>query len=167
VVEEIGACNCIKIKDGYLEGFNTDVIGFENSLSEKLVPDDRRALILGTGGSSKAVAWVLKKRGIEYLFVTRKETGARHINYSELSQEMIESNSLIINTTPLGMSPDTGRCPPLPYEWINSSHYFFDLIYNPGKTLFLERGEHSGARIKNGSDMLVIQAEASWDIWNS
>jgi shikimate dehydrogenase len=166
VVQEIGACNCIKIKNGILTGFNTDVIGFEESLSEKLAPTDRRALVLGTGGSSKAVAWVLKKKGIEYLFVTRKESAPRLLNYSELNREIVESHTLIINSTPLGMSPNTGQCPALPYDWIGPSHYLYDLVYNPAKTLFLEKGERNGSRIKNGSDMLVIQAEASWTIWN-
>lgn len=167
VVEETGACNCIKIKEGHLTGFNTDVIGFEESLSEKLILSDRRALILGTGGSSKAVAWVLNKRGIEYLFVSRKETGSGIVNYIDLNREIIESHTLIVNCTPLGMSPDTGNCPPIPYNWIGPSHYLYDLVYNPQKTLFLEKGEGNGSRIKNGSDMLVIQAEASWRIWNS
>jgi shikimate dehydrogenase len=168
VVEEIAACNCIRISKGFLTGYNTDTIGFEESLAKKLTATDNRALILGTGGSSKAVAWVLKKRGIPFLFVSRKESGAENqIEYKDLDRAIIETHSLIINCTPLGMSPDTGISPPIPYEWVGPQHYFFDLVYNPVKTLFLEKGETAGARIKNGADMLVIQAEASWRIWNS
>ncbi len=167
VVEEIAACNCIKILNGELTGYNTDVIGFENSLKEKLRIADKSALILGTGGSSKAVAWVLKKTGIEYLFVTRnKSLHDGRITYEELSREILESHPLIINTTPVGMHPKTEVYPPIPYQWIGRGHYLFDLVYNPSKTLFLEKGELAGARTKNGADMLAIQAEASWDIWN-
>ncbi len=167
VVEEIAACNCINILNGELAGYNTDVIGFENSLKEKLIITDKRALILGTGGSSKAVAWVLKKTGIEYLLVSRNKSlhGSR-ITYEELNREILESHSLIINTTPVGMHPKTEVYPPIPYQWIGPGHYLFDLVYNPSKTLFLEKGELAGARTKNGADMLAIQAEASWDIWN-
>jgi shikimate dehydrogenase len=167
VVEEIAACNCVKILNGELTGYNTDVIGFENSLKEKLKTTDKHALILGSGGSSKAVAWVLKKTGIEYLFVTRNKSlyGSR-ITYEELNREMLESYSLIINTTPLGMHPKTEVFPPIPYQWIEPGHYLFDLVYNPFKTLFLEKGELAGARTKNGADMLAMQAEASWNIWN-
>lgn len=168
VVEEIAACNCIRIAKGELTGYNTDVIGFENSLIEKLTAKDTRALILGTGGSSKAVAWVLRKKGIKFLFVSRnKSIGDNQITYKELSQEIVDTHSLIINTTPLGMEPKTGDFPLIPYQWIGPDHYLFDLIYNPVKTLFLEKGEDAGARIKNGSDMLTIQAEASWTIWNA
>ena len=168
VVEEIEACNCIKIWEGELTGYNTDVIGFENSLKEKLTIKDRSALILGTGGSSKAVAWVLKKIGIEYLFVSRNKLHQdNRITYEELSREILESHSLVINTTPLGMYPNTDVYPSIPYQWIGQGHYLFDLVYNPLKTMFLNKGELSGARIKNGKDMLAIQAEASWAIWNA
>lgn len=167
IVEETGACNCIHINDGFLKGYNTDVKGFEKSLAEKLTAKDNRALILGTGGSSKAVSWVLRQRGIEYLFVSRRESGmADHISYDDLDREIIESHPLIINSTPLGMFPKTSECPPIPYESIGAEHYLFDLVYNPAKTLFLEKGELAGSRIKNGGDMLAIQAEASWEIWN-
>jgi shikimate dehydrogenase len=167
VVAETGACNCISVRQGLLTGFNTDVIGFEKSLEEKLTGKDKRALILGTGGSSKAVAWVLQKKAIDILWVSRKKSGARNqIGYEQLDNKIMEDHSLIINCTPLGMYPEIGKFPPLPYECINSSHYLFDLIYNPEKTIFLNRGLAAGARIKNGADMLAIQAEASWDIWN-
>ena len=167
VVSAIGACNCIRIQDGILTGFNTDVIGFEKSLSEKLTVNDRYALILGTGGSSKAVAWVLQQKGIRFLFVSRKKTGLENqVVYSDLTRQIIEKYTLIINTTPLGMYPDTGASADIPYAFATPDHYFFDLVYNPSKTPFLEKGELAGARIKNGADMLAIQAEASWDIWN-
>jgi shikimate dehydrogenase len=168
VVEEIGACNCIRISRGELTGYNTDVIGFEKSLKEKLTETDKRALILGTGGSSKAVAWVLHKKGIDFLFVSRNKSGAAHgIGYEDLNRKIIETHSLIINCTPMGMVPNSGVCPPIPYEWIGPEHYLFELIYNPAQTLFLEKGEKAGARIKNGADMLAIQAEASWALWNA
>jgi shikimate dehydrogenase len=167
VVEEIAACNCIRIQKGRLTGYNTDVYGFEESLSEKLTVTDKRALILGTGGSSKAVAWVLKKKGIQFLFVSREKTGTvNRISYEDLSRDILQAHSLIINTTPLGMVPKTNDYPPIPYEWIGPEHYLFDLVYNPAKTLYLEKGELAGARTKNGTDMLAIQAEASWAIWN-
>jgi shikimate dehydrogenase len=167
VVEETGACNCIRINKGVLTGYNTDVIGFEESLNGKLTAGDKRALILGTGGSSKAVAWVLKKKGIAYLFVSRKKTAAAdQVSYEYLDPEILGTHSLIINTTPLGMSPNISHCPPIPYGHITSAHYLFDLIYNPSETLFLQKGKNAGARIKNGADMLAIQAEESWKIWN-
>jgi shikimate dehydrogenase len=168
VVAAIGASNCIRITDGKLMGFNTDVIGFEKSLTEKLTGNDKYALILGTGGSSKAVAWVLQQKGIHFLFVSRKLTGITdQVMYSDLNREMMQKYTLIINTTPLGMFPDPGTCADLPYAYAGPDHYFFDLVYNPSKTLFLEKGAASGARIKNGADMLAIQAEASWEIWNT
>jgi len=167
VVEQTGACNCILIRKGLLTGFNTDVIGFEESLTAKLAPQDKHALILGTGGSSKAVAWVLTKKGIDFLYVSRKKTDSPdQISYQDLDQKILKSHSLIINCTPLGMFPNTDQFPPIDYGGIGPEHYLFDLIYNPEKTLFLAKGEAAGARIKNGADMLVIQAEASWAIWN-
>src|SRR5450432_710150 len=167
VVSETGACNCILIKNGKLTGYNTDVLGFEESLSEKLLLGDRRALILGTGGSSKAVSWVLKKKNISFQFVSRKNSGLpNHILYENLTKEIMDSNPVIINCTPLGMFPNTENCPPIPYQYLGSGHYLFDLVYNPSKTKFLEEGEIRGARTKNGSDMLAIQVDASWAIWN-
>jgi shikimate dehydrogenase len=167
VVQETGACNCIRIEDGLLAGYNTDVKGFEESLTEKIKDSDKNALILGTGGSSKAVAWVLHKKGIRYLFVSRKHSDSiNQITYDDLNASIFDTHSLIVNTTPVGMEPHTGNCPPIPYEYIGAGHYLFDLVYNPSKTLFLKKGESAGARIKNGADMLAIQAEASWKIWN-
>jgi shikimate dehydrogenase len=166
VVEKIGACNCIKIEDGKLIGHNTDVLGFERSLLKKLKPSHNAALVLGTGGASKAVQFVLSKHGISFLQVSRAKS-ANTISYEELDQEIISTHPLIINTTPLGMYPNTESAPLIPYEWIGESHYLFDLVYNPVKTMFLKNGEQQGAEIENGSDMLVDQAEGSWAIWNS
>jgi shikimate dehydrogenase len=168
VVEQTGACNCIRIDQGILTGFNTDVIGFEVSLDEKLTERDKRALILGTGGSAKAVAWVLQKKGIDFLWVSRKKAEfPKQISYQDLDAKIMQTYTVIINSTPLGMFPNTEACPEIPYELIGPGHYLFDLVYNPEKTIFLRKGESAGARIKNGADMLSIQAEASWTIWNA
>ncbi len=167
VVRAVGACNCLKVSNGRVQGFNTDVIGFEQSLLPKLLPSHNRALILGTGGSSRAVAYVLKKLGIDYLFVSSKsERQPGTISYASLTEEIVEQHRLIVNCTPLGMSPHTDASPEIPYSFIGSGHYLFDLIYNPAKTVFLQEGAARGARIRNGEDMLVIQAEESWKIWN-
>lgn len=167
LVKKINACNCIKIKNGKLLGFNTDIAGFENSLLTKLnSPKYRQALILGTGGSSKAVKYVLHKLGIEFKMVSRKPA-AGILSYEQLTREMIQQHLLIINTTPLGMYPNVVEAPPLPYQYITPDHFLFDLIYNPEKTLFLKKGEDQGARIQNGYEMLVLQAEENWKIWNA
>ncbi len=166
VVEEIGACNCIHIKDGHLSGHNTDVIGFSRSLLPKLKPHHKQALILGTGGSSKAVAFTLKELGIPFLQVSRTPIDGM-IGYEEIDQSMLESHTLLINTTPVGMYPEIEKAPAIPYAFIGADHYLFDLVYNPERTRFLQEGVLRGATVENGSEMLVIQAEASWDIWNS
>ena len=166
VVEEIGACNCIHIKDGHLSGHNTDVIGFSRSLLPKLKPHHKQALILGTGGSSKAVAFTLKELGIPFLQVSRTPIDGM-IGYEEIDQSMLESHTLLINTTPVGMYPEIEKAPAIPYAFIGADQYLFDLVYNPERTRFLQEGVLRGATVENGSEMLVIQAEASWDIWNS
>lgn len=165
VVKEIQACNCIRILDGKLIGYNTDVIGFEKTLYSKLSNHHQRALVLGTGGASKAVHFVLKKKGIDFLEVSRTK-GEGRITYQEIDEQVIASHTLIINTTPLGMYPNVEEAPDLPYHLLSDQHYLYDLVYNPAKTKFLLEGESRGAVIENGVDMLVIQAEASWDIWN-
>ncbi|MEP7278173.1 MAG: shikimate dehydrogenase [Bacteroidota bacterium] len=165
MVSEIKACNCIKIENGVLRGHNTDVTGFEQSLRRGLTSHHQQALILGTGGAAKAVACVLLKLGIRYRYVSRKPD-AGGLRYTDITPELLASHTLIINTTPLGMYPNTTECPPLPYQFLGSGHYLFDLVYNPSRTLFLQKGEERGAVIKNGHDMLVIQAEESWKIWN-
>lgn len=165
LVKQTRACNCIKIANKKLVGYNTDVIGFEKSLLNKLEPLHKHALILGTGGAAKAVEFVLRKLSITYRHVSRYPS-VKNLSYEQLTPRIIEKNTLIINTTPLGMYPRVTEAPPLPYEQITKRHFLFDLIYNPAKTLFLKKGEEHGATIQNGYDMLVYQAEESWNIWN-
>jgi shikimate dehydrogenase len=168
IVQQINACNCIKIQDGKLYGYNTDVLGFEQSLAKKLKPHHTRALILGTGGAAKAVEYEMKKRDIAYRFVSRSPQSATNdLHYDGVTEAILHTHTLLINTTPLGMFPKVDGYPPLPYEAITSQHYLFDLVYNPGKTLFLQKGEERGAAIENGHEMLIIQAEESWRIWNA
>jgi shikimate dehydrogenase len=162
----IGACNCIKISNDVLTGFNTDAPAFEQSLMPQLQPHHKKGLILGTGGASKAVAYVLKKLAIEFEFVSRNPIKGQ-LKYQDLTKEIIESHNLIINTTPLGSFPKTDTVPDLPFEYITNQHYLYDLVYNPPVTLFLQKGKERGAAVKNGYDMLVGQAERSWEIWNA
>lgn len=166
VVEKTGACNCIKIKNGKLYGYNTDVIGFEISLKKKLKDYHTHALILGTGGAAKAVEYVIKESGIDYKFVSRKVSSGNTINYGDLNENIIQSHTLIINTAPIGMYPNVDAYPNIPYQALTAKHYLFDLIYNPEKTMFLQKGEERRAAIQNGHEMLIIQAEESWRIWN-
>lgn len=167
---ETGAVNVIRFvrKDGILRltGHNTDVDGFRESLinSGFLLP--QKALILGTGGASKAVAWVLQKLGCDYLLVSRKPTGENTISYDDLSREVLNERTLIVNTTPLGMLPNIATYPPIPYHWLGSKHFLFDLIYNPPETLFLKIGKEQGCQIMNGEEMLLGQARKAWKIWN-
>jgi shikimate dehydrogenase len=165
-VKVIGACNCVKIDNGKLYGFNTDVAGFEVSLRKKLQPHHTAALILGTGGAAKAVAYVLKKLGISFHYVSRKQ-GVNNYSYQQLNKETIAAHPLIINTSPLGMYPGVTEGPDIPYNFVGSQHYLFDLIYNPPQTLFMQKGAAQGAVTENGYEMLVLQAEESWKIWNS
>jgi shikimate dehydrogenase len=165
VVKEIGACNCIKIHDDELYGYNTDVTGFENSLLECIQPQHTQALVLGTGGASKAVQFVLKKLRIDYLLVSRsgiKDT----ITYQKISKDILGSHKLIINTTPLGTFPKINEYPDLPYQFLTQDHFLYDLVYNPEITTFLSKGATNGAQGSNGYRMLVLQAEESWAIWN-
>ncbi len=164
--EAIGACNCIKITEGKLKGFNTDAPAFEKSLLPLLKAHHKNALILGTGGASNAVSFVLKKLGIDYKFVSRTEKPDSY-TYEQLNRYIIEDNTLIINTTPLGSFPKVENAPKLPYEYLSPRHYLYDLVYNPPVTLFLQKGRERGAAIKNGYEMLVGQAELSWQIWNT
>ena len=166
VVQEMGACNCIHLKGGVLTGYNTDVSGFEQSLLPALAAHHQRALILGTGGAAKAVEYVLRKRGMHYRYVSRKPV-AGQLSYADITADELTAYTLIINTTPLGMYPNVDSYPPLPYEAISSRHYLFDLVYNPSVTAFLAQGAARGAVTKNGADMLIIQAEESWKIWNA
>ncbi len=166
VCKKIDACNCIKITEGKWTGFNTDVIGFERSFVLHLKSFHRKALILGTGGASNAVAFVLEKLNIDFLKVSRKNEGCSSVISYEEVPEIFNQFQIVINTTPVGTFPNVHERPPLPYESINDQYYFFDLVYNPAKTLFLSMAEKKGAVIENGSKMLAIQAEESWRIWN-
>jgi shikimate dehydrogenase len=165
VVKSIGACNCIKIHQKKLYGFNTDVAGFRETFIKKLKPHHTHALILGTGGSAKAVAYVLAQLNISFNYVSRKPV-ADNFSYEMLNEKIIRQHGVIINTTPVGMYPQIAAAPGIPYNGITDAHYLFDLTYNPEKTLFLQRGEERGATIQNGSEMLTVQAEESWKIWN-
>ena len=165
-VKNIGAANTIKIKGDKLIAYNTDVIGFENSFIKKLKPSHTKALVLGTGGSSKAIQYVLKKLNIEFLLVTRsKQLEKEIIKYSCIDETIMAEHQVIINCTPVGMYPNVKDYPQLPYQFISEEHYLFDLIYKPEQTLFLKKGEEKGAVIENGFEMLIIQAEESWKIW--
>ena len=164
VASLIGAVNCIIIKNGKTKGYNTDVIGFENSLVPLLHPVHGHALVLGTGGASRAVKHVLSKLHIPFQMVSRTKA-AGVITYEELTPEMVADHKLIINTTPLGMYPAIDGCPLLPYASIGVGHLLYDLIYNPEETLFLSKGKANGAGIKNGLEMLHLQALTAWDIW--
>ena len=167
-VKFIGASNSIKITEGKLIAYNTDIIGFKESFIKLLQPQHKKALILGTGGASKAVQYVLKNLGIAYLVVTRNEQLKEgEINYSMITNSIMNEHYIIINTSPVGTFPNETICPQIPYNLINTNHYLFDLVYKPQKTLFLQNGENNGAQIKNGFEMLLIQAEASWQIWNN
>ena len=166
VVKAIGACNCIKIENGKLYGYNTDVIGFQKSLQTFLKPHHTKALVLGTGGSSGAVQYALQHLGIDYTLVSREKT-KNTLSYSGLDALILNEHTVVINTTPVGMFPNILAAPDLPYQFISPNHLFFDLIYNPEKTLFLQKGEERGATISNGHAMLILQAEESWRIWNS
>jgi len=163
----IGAVNTIKFTRIGKVGFNTDIIGFEKSLLESsFVQNDdlKSALILGTGGASKAINFVLEKLGYKTCFISRK---AKFIRYEHVDEELIDSVSIIVNTTPLGTYPNVNECPSIPYEYLNNKHLVYDLIYNPKKTLFLKKSEAQGATLINGLRMLEIQAEASWNLWTS
>jgi shikimate dehydrogenase len=162
--QQIGAVNTISIKNGKLKGYNTDTIGFINSLKPLLKPQHNKALILGTGGASKAVAYALKNLGISYRFVSRNKEEGQFI-YEDLNDEIIKEHKLIINTTPLGMVPQEEECPGIPYEALTAEHLLYDLIYHPEETVFLQKGKAKGTQIKNGYDMLIGQAEAAWEIW--
>lgn len=167
IPDALDACNCIRIENGRLSGFNTDISGFEKSIKPLLRPYHDRALVLGTGGAAAAVIYVLKKLGLAVTSVSRTQNGNGVIQYKDIGKETILSHKVIVNTTPLGMYPSAESCPPLPYEFITPAHLLYDLVYNPAKTLFLKKGEDHGATIKNGEEMLVLQAEESWNIWNN
>lgn len=162
----VGAVNTVKVnEEGKTSGHNTDVIGFQQSIEPLLNENHCKALVLGTGGASKAVQFVLNKFDIEVQLVSRY-TNSRQIAYEEVSADLLHQHKLIVNTTPLGMFPYEDDMPDLPYEGISEQHLLFDLIYNPKESMFLSVGKDLGAQIKNGYEMLELQAEASWAIWN-
>ena len=165
----IGAVNVIKIhhnnEKSYLKGYNTDALGFENSLKQSIKPQHKFALILGTGGAAKAVYYVLKNLDIEPVYVSRTQKTGMFI-YEDLNKEIIEKNLLIVNTTPTGMYPNVNNCPPIPYEYITDKHLLVDVIYNPLETLFLRKGKEHGAATVNGEGMWQGQAAETWKIWN-
>ncbi|MEO7311019.1 MAG: shikimate dehydrogenase [Chitinophagaceae bacterium] len=158
------ACNCITIEGGKLKGYNTDIAGFEQSFAEKLLPHQTKALVLGTGGAAAAVQYVLQKLHIDFKSVSRGN-GA-HLNYGQLDEAVMAEHFIVINTTPLGTYPNIDDCADIPYHLLTPAHYCYDLVYNPPMSLFLQKSLEQGASIKNGSDMLKIQADVSWDIWN-
>ena len=165
--KEIGAVNTIKFtKRGNLKGYNSDVVGFEKSIFPFIKKHHKRALILGTGGASKAIAYAFKKNGIKYKFVSRSPKGKKEISYQDLTKEVIEKYNIIVNSTPVGTSPNIENSPNIPYQYITENHLLYDLIYNPEVTTFLSKGKENGAIIKNGYEMLQLQAEESWRIWN-
>lgn len=182
--KKVDAVNCIRIspenaiqaafsgevgisgREFRLEGYNTDIYGFEQSLLPLLKPYHKKAIILGNGGAARAVKFVLRKLGINYVVATRRASHGE-VLLSSLTQKVIEERLLIINTTPLGSWPNVNDFPPIPYAFISDKHVLYDLIYNPEETVFLKNGAEKGATIKNGYDMLRLQAEKSWEIWNT
>ncbi len=180
--KEIDAVNCIKIvnhqpveaffsgelssKKVRLAGYNTDAFAFEASLKPLLKKHHQKALILGNGGAARAVAYVLNKLGISYRLVSRRAIG-KQLAYSKLDADVMSERLLIVNTTPLGTAPNIKECPDIPYDLLGPRHLLYDLVYNPAETEFLKRAKARGASIKNGIEMLHLQAEKSWEIWNS
>lgn len=168
--KSIGAVNVIKVYQQEnkirLKGFNTDVIGFTESLQPLLNPTHKKALILGTGGASKAVQFGLQQLNIETLFVSRRSCD-NTLTYSQLTSKVMKEHTVVINCTPVGMHPHTDECPEIPYEFIGEGHILYDLVYNPEETLFLKKGKAVGATTKNGLEMLLLQAKAAWNIWTN
>ncbi|MCH7535776.1 MAG: shikimate dehydrogenase [Bacteroidetes bacterium] len=167
---EAGAVNTILISNNngkpHLKGFNTDVHGFIGSI-ESHVPDNAKALVLGTGGASRAVEFSLRKMNIDMRFVSRVPESSDILGYHNLTEDIINDHQIIINTSPVGMHPNVDEAPQIPYEGITSNHVLFDLVYNPLETLFLKKGKERGATVINGLKMLHLQAEKAWEIWNS
>ncbi len=168
--EKVGAVNTVKIlrETGKitLKGFNTDTWGFETSLKPLLKDYHKKALILGTGGASKAVKYVLGKLGIDFISASIEELKENEIRYEDIDKKIIAGHLLIINATPLGTFPDVEKFPPVPYQYITERHLLFDLVYNPETTMFMKKGEERGATVKNGYEMLMQQALKSYEIWN-
>ena len=165
--EAAGAVNCVKVEaDGSWTGYNTDVTGFERSLLDMLGAERPAALVFGSGGASAAVRYVLDGLGVDFATVSRSEGGGA-ILYGQVDPGLIKERKLLVNTTPLGMYPAGDDAVDIPYEALTGDHYLYDLVYNPAETLFMRLGRRRGARVKNGLQMLRLQAEAAWDVWNS
>lgn len=167
---KIGAVNVIKIirQKGKVKlvGYNSDIIGFTKSIQPLLQPHHKRALILGTGGASKAVFHGLANLGIRSLFVSRTKKNPTTLTYEELTPEIMKEHTVIVNCTPVGMYPKVDFCPDIPYDLLTPDHLLYDLLYNPNETLFMKKGQAQGAVTKNGLEMLLLQAFAAWEIWN-
>jgi len=166
VAKEIGAVNTIVFKNGNLKGYNTDAFGFHQSIKPFFKSQHERALILGTGGASKAVEYVLKQYGVDVLFASRSETKDNILNWNDINENVIKQHLLIINCTPLGMFPNIASKPVISYSALTERHLLVDLVYNPDETLFLKLGKENGAKVINGLTMLQQQAEKSWRLWN-
>lgn len=169
---QVGAINTVKIirqPDGLkLKGFNTDIYGFENSLKPMLQDKHQKALILGTGGASKAIKHILGKLGIDYVSASiEDELLEKEIRYQQIDEALLKERLIVINATPLGTFPKVDTCPDIPYEFLTGDHVLFDLVYNPEETLFMKKGKEKGAAVKNGLEMLHLQAIKAWEIWNS
>jgi len=165
--KKIGAVNTIKIsKKGKLTGYNTDYYGFKKSIEPFLKPHHKNALILGTGGASKAIRYALKRLNISVTYVSRLTSNTNTVTYQSLSEADITKHTIIINCTPLGTHPDISKSPDIPYQFITNKHLLYDLVYNPAETTFLQKGKAQGASICNGLLMLHLQAKKSWKIWN-
>lgn len=166
----IGAVNVIKIErikgKTRLTGFNSDVMGFTQSIESLLEPHHKKALILGTGGASKAINYGLHKLGLETKFVSRSKRNENTITYDDITPEIMEEYKVIVNCTPTGMYPKADECPNIPYDLLTPEHLLYDLLYNPDTTLFMKNGSDRGAIVKNGLEMLLLQAFGAWNIWN-
>jgi len=167
VVEDIQACNCVKVVDGKLIGYNTDIDGFMSSFLAIMEMHHDKAIVLGNGGAAKAVIHSLEQWSLDPLVVARNPKNENEITFDKLTEEIINEHKIIVNTTPVGMYPNVDECPDIPYSGIDRFHLVYDLIYNPEKTLFLQKAEAQDATIKNGMEMLEQQAETAWIIWNS
>ncbi|GHS94325.1 shikimate 5-dehydrogenase [Bacteroidia bacterium] len=166
----IGAVNVIKIEHikkgkNKLTGYNSDIIGFKNSIEPLLQPHHTHALILGSGGSAKAIYYGLTQLGVTPTYVSRKKTLADMLIYSNLDEAIMKANTVIVNCTPVGMWPNVDDCPQIPYHFLTKEHLLYDLLYNPNETLFMKKGKEQGTKVKNGLEMLLLQAFASWDFW--
>lgn len=166
IAQKINAVNTIVVKNGKTKGYNTDYLGFQKSIRPFLAYTHRRALILGTGGASKAIKYSLEQLNISYIEVSR-EANSNQLSYTELDEAVMNSVQMIVNCTPLGTFPKVAEMPPIPYQYIGSSHFVVDLIYNPSETAFMAKAKSNGALVTNGLNMLKIQAEESWKLWNT